>query len=157
MSTTTHSLGGLFSKPDLRDYVAHTSVAEFPPSFNIENRGTTKTLTRSGNSQSILSQLHDFCNYYADEFAASDTPYLRSIAEDLRNLPYDVAKDGLIAGIAKLTGKKYLPYITDLLEKIGDIGRENNIFGDCYVSLSGVNGSNGNYSINCISILITKE
>lgn len=118
------------------------------PSFNMEARGTTKTLTRSGNTQNILSQLHDFCNYYADEFAASDTPYLRSIAEDLRNLPYDVAKDGLIAGIAKLTGKKYLPYITDILEKIGDIGRENNIFGDCYVSLSGVNGSNGNYSIN---------
>ena len=118
------------------------------PSFNMEARGTTKTLTRSGNTQSILSQLHDFCNYYADEFAASDTPYLRSIAEDLRNLPYDVAKDGLIAGIAKLTGKKYLPYITDILKKIGDIGRENNIFGDCYVSLSGVDGSDGNYSIN---------
>lgn len=39
-------------------------------------------------------------------------------------------------------------YITDILEKIGDIGRENNIFGDCYVSLSGVDGSDGNYSIN---------
>lgn len=42
MSTTTHSLGGLFSKPDLRDYVGSAPFAEFPQSFTIENMPPVK-------------------------------------------------------------------------------------------------------------------
>lgn len=105
--------------------------------------------TRSDiNTPSWLGQVQDFLNNYADKLSTSDSQFLRDQAEDLRNLPENLIKDGLVDGLTKLTGKKFLPYIKNILDKLGEYDRERSTFGNCMMTILGISKNGTDYYIN---------
>lgn len=94
-----------------------------------------------------LEQLQDFLNNYADKLSTSDSPFLRNQAEELRNLPENLIKDGLIKGLAKLTGKK-IPFAKEILDMLERYDKERSVFGQCRMTVLGVTKTGTDYYIN---------
>lgn len=84
--------------------------------------------------------LQNFFNNYADKFANSDTPYLRYMAEELRNLPENLMRDGIVKGLSKLFGKSF-DIVDKVLKYLEDNDKRRVAFGNCFVSLQGVSES----------------
>lgn len=103
----------------------------------------------SNNNNALTSSyenLQNFLNKYADKLATSDTPYLRQFAEELRNLPENLMREGLVKGLSKLIGKK-IPFLSDIIKYLDDNDKRRVALGNCYVSLQGITESNEQHYI----------
>ena len=106
-------------------------------------KATRASAAESNNNALVNSyeNLQKFLNKYADKLADSDTPYLRIVAEDLRNLPENLMRDGIVKGLSKLFGKNF-DLVDKILKYLEDNDKRRVAFGNCYVSLQGVSESN---------------
>ena len=114
-------------------------------SYDYDKKVTTRA---DNNTNTWLGQIQDFLNDYADRLSTSDSRFIRDQAENIRNFPKNLIEDGLVTGIAKLTGMQYLPFLSDILDKIGKYDDERSIFGNCMMAISGVSQSDASYFIN---------
>lgn len=104
----------------------------------------TRTSAAESNNNALVNSyenLQKFLNKYADKLANSDTPYLRNVAEDLRNLPENLMRDGIVKGLSKLFGKNF-DLVDKILKYLEDNDKRRVAFGNCYVSLQGISESN---------------
>ena len=83
-------------------------IEDFTYEYNMESASRSFRAQETDNNKPLpktFENLQNFLNKYADILAASDTPYLRMVAEDIRNLPENLLREGIIKGLSKLFGK----------------------------------------------------
>lgn len=125
-------------------------ISEF--SYTAEQLSPTRAMrisTIESNNNALVNSyenLQKFLNNYADKFANSDTPYLRYFAEELRNLPENLMRDGIVKGLSKLFGKNF-DLVDKVLKYLEDNDKRRVIFGECYVNISGVTESDKHHYI----------
>ena len=98
------------------------------------------------NDMNLLESAHSFLQEYGEKLAGSDSPFIRQFGEDI--VSGKLFKDGIIKGISKLLGNKYLPFLADIISWLNDNSFENNIFGECVTKLGEITKSNNEYQLN---------